>query len=79
MMLVAVFKIGDCGDSCNYIIEFGNLGNCLVWFYVKAKSEEKMSAVLNQCSGKDTGLSGTCSASPVSLTCYRSASAVVSS
>lgn len=41
MMLVAVFKIGDCGDSCNYIIEFGNLGNCLVWFYVKAKSEEK--------------------------------------
>lgn len=44
MMLVAEFKIVDCGDGCNYTvntIEFGNLGTCLVWLYVKAKCEEK--------------------------------------
>lgn len=38
-----------------------------------------MSAILNQCSGKDSGLSRTCCASAVSLTCHRSVLAVVSS
>lgn len=44
MMLFAEFKIVDCGDSCNYTIdtiEFGSLGNCLVWLYAKAKWKEK--------------------------------------
>lgn len=43
MMLVAEFKIVYCGDG-NYTlgaIEFSDLGNCLVWLYVKAKCEEK--------------------------------------
>lgn len=38
-----------------------------------------MSAVLNQCSGNDTGLPRTCFAPAVSLTCYRSVLAAVSS
>lgn len=81
MMLVAEFKIVDRGDSCNYTldtIEFGSLGNCLVWLYVKAKCKEKCLQSQVSVLGK-TDLSRTCFASAVSLTRYRSVLAVVPS